>query len=76
LTPAVDPYDYGVEGSDSPEAQAFMILMEAAYMDWAVVNVTLGTSKSKSGAMRSGGAGAGWVGWVLGLLSCIGSFVL
>jgi hypothetical protein len=34
LTPVVDPYNVGVEGSESPEAQAFVVMMQAAYSDW------------------------------------------
>jgi hypothetical protein len=63
LTPVVDPYDYGVEGSDSPEAQMFLILMKAAYRDLAGVNGTLGMGKSKSGdeGLELGcGCGCGW----------------
>ncbi|PBK87155.1 Six-hairpin glycosidase [Armillaria gallica] len=34
LTPVVNPHNYGVEGSGSAEAQAFVVLMEVAYEDW------------------------------------------
>lgn len=59
----MDPYDYGVEGSDNSEAQAFVILMEVTYRDLAVVNMTLGTGKSKSGDEKLG-CGCGWMGAV------------
>jgi hypothetical protein len=76
LTPVADPYDYGMEGSDSPDAQALVILIDAVYRDWAAMaNAMLGTDKSKSGPIRVsvGGVGVGGVRWVLGLLFCIGS---
>jgi hypothetical protein len=33
--PVVNPYNNAVEGSKSPEAEAFVIVMQAAYGDWA-----------------------------------------
>lgn len=34
LSPVSDPLTFTVEGSESPEAQAFVLLMEAAWVDW------------------------------------------
>lgn len=34
LTPVVNPHNVGAEGSESPEAQAFVVMMQAAYNDW------------------------------------------
>jgi len=34
LTPVVDPYSYGVQGTQSPEGQAFVLEMQAAWRDW------------------------------------------
>ncbi|KAK0215147.1 Six-hairpin glycosidase-like protein [Armillaria fumosa] len=34
LTPVVNPHSYGVEGSESAEAQAFVLLMQSAYQEW------------------------------------------
>ncbi|KAF9018281.1 Six-hairpin glycosidase [Hymenopellis radicata] len=34
LTPVVNPHSYGVEGSESAEGQAFVLMMQAAYQDW------------------------------------------
>lgn len=34
LTPVVNPYSYGAQGSDSPEAQAFILELQAAWRDW------------------------------------------
>jgi hypothetical protein len=48
-----------VEGSNSPEAQAFVILMEAAYREWAVASAMVGTGKNKSAAIRGVGRGCG-----------------
>lgn len=35
LTPVVDPSSFGEVGSKSPEAQAFVLMMQAGYRDWA-----------------------------------------
>jgi hypothetical protein len=35
LTPVVDPVSFGESGSKSPEAQAFVLMMQASYQDWA-----------------------------------------
>lgn len=34
LTPVVNPDDVGQEGSQSPEGQAFVVQLSAAYRDW------------------------------------------
>ncbi|KAH7910426.1 Six-hairpin glycosidase-like protein [Hygrophoropsis aurantiaca] len=34
LTPVVNPYSYGSEGQNSPEGQAFVLEMQAAWRDW------------------------------------------
>ncbi|KAG2155213.1 Six-hairpin glycosidase-like protein [Suillus bovinus] len=34
LTPVVNPYSYGAQGSDSPEGQAFILELQAAWRDW------------------------------------------
>ncbi|KAI0314932.1 Six-hairpin glycosidase-like protein [Amylostereum chailletii] len=34
LTPVVNPNSFGDEGSDSPEAQAFVLMMQSAWRDW------------------------------------------
>jgi hypothetical protein len=65
----VDPYDYEVEGTDSPEAQAFVVMMEAAYRDWVARDVSEASSahSAKSAAGRSiGGGRGGWVWCLLG----------
>lgn len=35
LTPVVDPTAYGQPGSNSSEAQAFVLMMQASYQEWA-----------------------------------------
>jgi hypothetical protein len=47
LTPVVNPYDTAVQGSQSPEGQAFVVMMQAAWNDW----VTNG-SKGANAAVR------------------------
>lgn len=34
LNNVVDPYAWNVAGQQSPEAQSFVLLMEAAWRDW------------------------------------------
>jgi hypothetical protein len=47
LTPVVNPYNTGVQGTQSPEGQAFVVMMQAAWNDW----VTDG-SKGANAAVR------------------------
>lgn len=42
LSPVVDPLSYGNEGSESPEGQAFVLLMESAWRDWRAMSDTPG----------------------------------
>ena len=35
LSPVADPSAFGQSGSKSPEAQAFVLMMQAGYRDWA-----------------------------------------
>ena len=35
LSPVVNPASFGEVGSKSPEAQAFVLMMQAGYRDWA-----------------------------------------
>ena len=34
LQPVVNPRSFGVSGSNSPEAESFVLLMESAHRDW------------------------------------------
>ena len=45
LRPVVNPYNVGQEGERSPEAQAFVLLMQAAWRDWVAAG-----SKGLNGA--------------------------
>jgi hypothetical protein len=63
----VDPYDFSQQGTFSPEGEAFILEMEAAYRDWV------------SGGKKGSGAGPGpavnvgllAVGVVVGLLGFV-----
>jgi len=35
LSPVANPLSFGESGSKSPEAQAFVLMMQAGYRDWA-----------------------------------------
>ena len=35
LTPVVDPLNNGIEGAQSPEAQAFTLMLQSAWRDWS-----------------------------------------
>ncbi|KZP00223.1 Six-hairpin glycosidase [Calocera viscosa TUFC12733] len=37
LSPVVDPYNYPNLGSQSPESEAFVLLLQAAYRDWGIL---------------------------------------
>jgi hypothetical protein len=37
LTPVVNPEDWSSSGSESPEGQAFVVEMQAAWQDWVAV---------------------------------------
>ncbi|KAJ7273725.1 Six-hairpin glycosidase-like protein [Mycena haematopus] len=60
LTPVVNPHQFGVEGSDSPEGEAFVLELQAAYNEWVAVG-----SPGKNAARRTASATAGWV-WAAG----------
>jgi len=42
----VNPHEFGVEGSESPEGQAFVLLMQSAWGDWVLAG-----SKGENGAI-------------------------
>jgi len=48
LKPVVDPYAYPYQGQDSPEGQAFVIAMQAAWRDWVADG-----ARGASGSPRS-----------------------
>jgi hypothetical protein len=57
LTPVVNPDDFPNQGSNSPEGQAFVVEMQAAWRDWVVDG-----SKGENGAIggRMGTDVGGW----------------
>lgn len=70
LTPVVNPHSYGVEGSKSAEAQAFVVQLNAAWRDW-VEDGSKGASGALSLTRGFGGmmfvfvwAGVAWAGWI------------
>lgn len=75
----VDPYAYQYQGNESPEAQAFVMLMQAAYRDWvnAVASSVNATDIKKSGALRTAMAGGGAAGtrWMAAVFVVLGACV-
>ncbi|KAF7363457.1 hypothetical protein MSAN_01001500 [Mycena sanguinolenta] len=60
LTPVVNPHSFGVEGSDSPEGEAFVLELQAAYDEWVAVG-----SPGANAARRTASAATGWA-WAAG----------
>jgi hypothetical protein len=56
VTPVVDPEQFGIQGNQSAEAQAFVLDMQAAWQDW----LNAGSKGPVSGAMREA---IGWYDW-------------
>ena len=75
LTPVVNPDSFGQEGQNSPEAQAFTLMLAAAYRDW-VENGSPGATgagvhvRSVPTGMTSVGAGlaVGAAVWAFGMV--------
>jgi len=67
LTPVVNPYNIGSEGSESPEAQAFVVQLDAAYRDW---------KKAGSPGASSGAAVVRAGGWLLAVLPVVALMIL
>ncbi|KAL5500891.1 hypothetical protein ACEPAH_9278 [Sanghuangporus vaninii] len=63
LTPVVNPHSFGQEGERSPEAQAFVVMMYAAWRDW-VQDGAVGAN----GARRASGDVPGF-GVMLGVIA-------
>ncbi|KZT34675.1 Six-hairpin glycosidase [Sistotremastrum suecicum HHB10207 ss-3] len=73
LTPVVNPENTGVQGSKSPEGQAFVVELEAAWSDWVNAGSPGVNGGRRTGGMPLGfgfGFGFGWGGIVVG----VGSF--
>ncbi|KAG6908570.1 hypothetical protein DXG01_004128 [Tephrocybe rancida] len=70
LTPVVNPHSYGQQGSQSPEGQAFVVEMQAAWRDWVADG-----SKGANGATGLHRE-IGLMGWGLVLLGmCWGALL-
>ncbi|KAI0660119.1 Six-hairpin glycosidase-like protein [Cubamyces menziesii] len=71
LTPVVNPNQFGIEGTQSPEGQAFIVEMHAAWRDWAA----LGSPGANAAVGRA--AGVHWaaiaLGTVVGLVGLTGA---
>lgn len=52
LTPVVNPYSYGAQGSESPEGQAFILELQAAWRDW-VADGAQGASSAREARPRA-----------------------
>ncbi|KAF9220660.1 hypothetical protein BS17DRAFT_713741 [Gyrodon lividus] len=64
LIPVVNPYAYPDQGQDSPEGQAFVISMQAAWRDWVADG-----SKGGNGSPRGMNPGMGaWAALLTGIL--------
>lgn len=66
LTGAVNPLDFGVQGTESPEGQAFVVLMQSAYKEY----IDGGGKDTTSDARRTVGAA-----WFLTLLPLVATAV-
>jgi hypothetical protein len=62
LTPVVNPYQFSAQGSQSPEGQAFVLEMYAAWRDWVAAE-----SPGANGCMQSIR-----VNWMSGLIIVVG----
>jgi len=58
LTPVTDPLNVGSEGKQSPEGEAFALMLHAAWRDW-----TAAGSPGASGAASSGPMAVWGIGW-------------
>lgn len=67
LTPVVNPNSFHDEGSNSPEAQAFVLQMHAAWSDWV--------ENGSKGANAAGRVGAG-MEWVAVVAAFVGAVML
>lgn len=81
LTPVVNPYSYGQEGSESPESEAFALQLHSAWRDWvqdgargANAAVSLRFARRRCGWEEAGGV-LGWLvdggGWMWLVCGCV-----
>ncbi|KAH9828825.1 Six-hairpin glycosidase-like protein [Rhodofomes roseus] len=64
LTPVVDPYNWAAQGGSSPEGQAFVVEMYAAYRDWVEVG-----APGINAAVRLGPGAPVWSVAVAGIMA-------
>lgn len=62
LTPVANPYSYSHQGTESPEGQAFVVEMQAAWGDW----VAQGSPGANHGVRLRVGS------WVTLVAGCVG----
>ncbi|KAJ7449823.1 Six-hairpin glycosidase-like protein [Mycena latifolia] len=60
LKPVVNPHEFGSEGSQSPEGEAFVLELQAAYSEWVA-----GGSVGANAARRTASSMSGWL-WLAG----------
>ncbi|KAF7294922.1 hypothetical protein MIND_01030300 [Mycena indigotica] len=49
LTPVVNPHQFGIQGQESAEGQAFAVMFQAAYNDWNAIGAPGKNDKPKKG---------------------------
>ncbi|KZT63338.1 Six-hairpin glycosidase [Daedalea quercina L-15889] len=65
LTPVVDPYNWAAQGGSSPEGQAFVVEMYAAWRDWVQAGAPGVNAALRLGPAGIWGGAAGLVGVLL-----------
>jgi hypothetical protein len=72
LQPVVNPQSFSSLGSDSPESESFVLLMEAAYRDW----MNAGSHGANAGRRRVSCVGGGLAGALLMMGATVATIVL
>lgn len=80
VAPVVNPYDWSAPGSKSPEAQSFVLIMEAARRDWVANGSQNETGQAGPGEPENAAGALAPRGVFAGLLAVVfaslGAFVL
>ncbi|KZT00107.1 Six-hairpin glycosidase [Laetiporus sulphureus 93-53] len=82
LAPVVDPYNWNVQGGSSPEGQAFVVEMYAAWRDWVDAGApdddadTVDKESGAGGAVWARAVGAGKVGVVGAVVAGVGLLMI
>ncbi|KXN84655.1 Lactam utilization protein lamB [Leucoagaricus sp. SymC.cos] len=66
LTPVVDPYSFGQQGSKSPESEAFILQLHSAWRDWVTDGARGANSGSSHRFDRLGNRNEWWMWLVAG----------